>query len=147
MALRGNLRDFTITQLLNLINLAVKTGTLVVEGPSETARIAFRDGKLAYAELGPKMVVSPPSCIMPRNSPLANTNPSGRTLPTFPTRNWACCLLTPVTFPRMIFSPICSSILRILSNDCSLGWKAFFILIIISSHLRTVSASGWILKT
>lgn len=52
MALRGNLRDFTITQLLNLINLARKTGTLVVEGPSETARIAFRDGKLAYAQVG-----------------------------------------------------------------------------------------------
>jgi hypothetical protein len=52
MALRGNLRDFTITQLLNLINLASKTGTLVVEGPSETAKVAFRGGKLAYAEIG-----------------------------------------------------------------------------------------------
>jgi hypothetical protein len=51
MALRGNLRDFTITQLLNLINLAHKTGTLVVEGPSETARVAFREGKLAYAQV------------------------------------------------------------------------------------------------
>ncbi|HEX7621527.1 MAG TPA: DUF4388 domain-containing protein [Anaerolineales bacterium] len=51
MALRGNLRDFTITQLLNLIKLANKTGTLVVEGPSETARVAFRDGKLAYAQI------------------------------------------------------------------------------------------------
>ncbi|HTX92746.1 MAG TPA: DUF4388 domain-containing protein [Anaerolineales bacterium] len=52
MALRGNLRDFSITQLLNLINLANKTGTLVVEGPSETAKVAFRDGKLSYAEIG-----------------------------------------------------------------------------------------------
>jgi hypothetical protein len=52
MALRGNLRDFSITQLLNLINLASKTGTLVVEGPNETAKIVFRDGKLAYAEIG-----------------------------------------------------------------------------------------------
>jgi hypothetical protein len=51
MALRGNLRDFTITQLLNLINLAHKTGTLVVEGPNETAKVAFRDGKLAYAQI------------------------------------------------------------------------------------------------
>jgi len=51
MALRGNLRDFTITQLLNLINLANKTGTLVVEGPSETAKVTFRDGKLAYAQI------------------------------------------------------------------------------------------------
>jgi hypothetical protein len=51
MALRGNLRDFTISQLLNLINLANKTGTLVVEGPSETVEVAFRDGKLAYAQI------------------------------------------------------------------------------------------------
>jgi hypothetical protein len=52
MALRGNLRDFTITQLLNLINLASKTGTLVLDGPSEQAHISFREGKLAYAQLG-----------------------------------------------------------------------------------------------
>ena len=50
MALRGNLRDFTISQLLNLINLAQKTGTLIVEGPSETAKVFFREGKLAYAQ-------------------------------------------------------------------------------------------------
>ena len=52
MALRGNLRDFTITQLLNLINLAHKTGTLVIDGPSEQAYVSFRDGKLAYARVG-----------------------------------------------------------------------------------------------
>lgn len=52
MALRGNLRDFTVTQLLNLINLARKTGTLVVDGPSEQAHVAFREGKLAYARIG-----------------------------------------------------------------------------------------------
>jgi hypothetical protein len=52
MALRGNLRDFTVTQLLNLINLAQKTGTLVVDGPNEQAHIAFREGKLAYARIG-----------------------------------------------------------------------------------------------
>ena len=52
MALRGNLRDFTVTQLLNLINLASKTGTLVVDGASEQAYISFRDGKLAYARIG-----------------------------------------------------------------------------------------------
>ncbi len=51
MALKGNLRDFSITQLLNLINLAQKTGDLVVEGPGEIARVTFRDGKLAYARL------------------------------------------------------------------------------------------------
>jgi hypothetical protein len=52
MALKGNLRDFSITQLLNLVNLAKKTGQLVIEGPSETARITFKQGKLAYAQLG-----------------------------------------------------------------------------------------------
>ncbi|MCC6498656.1 MAG: DUF4388 domain-containing protein [Anaerolineales bacterium] len=52
MALRGNLRDFTITQLLNLINLARKTGTLVVDGPSEQAYVSFREGKLAYTRVG-----------------------------------------------------------------------------------------------
>ncbi|MFO7586118.1 MAG: DUF4388 domain-containing protein [Anaerolineales bacterium] len=52
MALRGNLRDFTVTQLLNLINLAHKTGALVIEGPNEVARIFFREGKLSYAQIG-----------------------------------------------------------------------------------------------
>ncbi len=52
MALRGNLRDFTITQLLNLINLANKTGTLIVDGPTEQAQAAFRDGKLSYVRIG-----------------------------------------------------------------------------------------------
>lgn len=51
MALKGNLSDFSFTQLLNLINLAKKTGTLVLENPKETAWISFRDGKLAYAQI------------------------------------------------------------------------------------------------
>jgi hypothetical protein len=52
MALKGNLRDFSITQLLNLVNLARKTGQLVIEGPGEVARVVFREGKLAYAHIG-----------------------------------------------------------------------------------------------
>lgn len=52
MALKGNLRDFTITQLLNLINLARKTGTLFIEGSRENISLSFRDGKLAYAIAG-----------------------------------------------------------------------------------------------
>ena len=51
MALKGNLRDFTITQLLNLINLARKTGTLVIDGANESASVAFSDGKLTFAEM------------------------------------------------------------------------------------------------
>jgi hypothetical protein len=52
MALRGNLRDFSVTQLLNLINLAKKNGTLIVEGPNDKAHISFREGKLAFAQIG-----------------------------------------------------------------------------------------------
>lgn len=52
MALKGNLRDFTITQLLNLINIAQKTGTLVVEGQDEAIKVSFREGKLTYAQIG-----------------------------------------------------------------------------------------------
>jgi hypothetical protein len=50
MALKGNLRDFSFTQLLNLINLARKTGTLIMEGTGEVARVVFAEGKLAYAQ-------------------------------------------------------------------------------------------------
>jgi Domain of unknown function (DUF4388) len=52
MPLRGNLRDFSTTQLLNLINLARKTGMLTIEGPNESARMAFREGKLVFAQVG-----------------------------------------------------------------------------------------------
>jgi hypothetical protein len=52
MALKGNLRDFTITQLLNLVNLARKTGSLIIEGPTDNAIVSFREGKLAYAHIG-----------------------------------------------------------------------------------------------
>jgi len=52
MALKGNLRDFSITQLLNLINLARKTGTLVVEGQTSKVWVSFREGRLAYAQDG-----------------------------------------------------------------------------------------------
>jgi hypothetical protein len=52
MALKGNLRDFSVTQLFNLINLAGKTGTLTIEGPSEAAWVSFREGKLIHAQLG-----------------------------------------------------------------------------------------------
>jgi predicted DNA-binding transcriptional regulator len=52
MALKGNLRDFTISQLFNLINLARKTGTLIVESSNEKVTVSFREGKLAYARTG-----------------------------------------------------------------------------------------------
>ncbi|MCS6907560.1 MAG: DUF4388 domain-containing protein [Anaerolineales bacterium] len=52
MALRGNLKDFGLNQLLNLIHLAKKTGTLFLEGPRTKAWLAFREGKLAYGQYG-----------------------------------------------------------------------------------------------
>lgn len=52
MALKGNLRDFSTTQLLNLINLARKTGTLTIQSNGEVAHMSFREGKLIYAHVG-----------------------------------------------------------------------------------------------
>jgi hypothetical protein len=52
MALKGNLRDFSLHQLLNLINLAHKTGALTVRndlGRNQFAYLFFREGKLIYA--------------------------------------------------------------------------------------------------
>ena len=51
MALKGNLRDFSTTQLLNLINLAHKTGTLTIGTRDTKARLCFREGKLIYATM------------------------------------------------------------------------------------------------
>ncbi len=52
MALKGNLREFSFAQLLNLINLAKKTGVLYIEGTNQHIELFFRDGKLAYALTG-----------------------------------------------------------------------------------------------
>lgn len=68
MPLQGNIRDFSTTQLLNLINLAGKTGMLTIfEGiltgekdamqqdkmapGKERANVAFKSGKLVYAAM------------------------------------------------------------------------------------------------
>ncbi|MEE9617714.1 MAG: DUF4388 domain-containing protein [Anaerolineae bacterium] len=51
MALKGNLRDFNATQLLNLINLARKTGTLAIDTRETQSRLCFKEGKLVYATL------------------------------------------------------------------------------------------------
>jgi hypothetical protein len=52
MAIKGNLHDFTLTQLLNLITIAKKSGTLVVERSNEAVEVFFSNGKLAYAHSG-----------------------------------------------------------------------------------------------
>jgi hypothetical protein len=51
MALKGNLKDFSTTQLLNLIHLARKTGTLTIQVPSGVTTLFFREGKLVYATM------------------------------------------------------------------------------------------------
>jgi hypothetical protein len=48
MALQGNLRDFSITQLLNLVHLARKTGALTLQKDPVTTALFFREGKLVY---------------------------------------------------------------------------------------------------
>ena len=48
MALKGNLRDFSITQLLNLIHLARKTGSLTLEVEPGVTTLFFREGKLVH---------------------------------------------------------------------------------------------------
>jgi hypothetical protein len=49
MALKGNLRDFSTTQLFNLISLARKTGTLTIDTREAQAQLCFKEGRLIYA--------------------------------------------------------------------------------------------------
>lgn len=49
MALKGNLKDFSTTQLLNLVNMAKKTGKLTVGGQDQDALLFFKEGRLIHA--------------------------------------------------------------------------------------------------
>jgi hypothetical protein len=49
MALKGNLKDFSTTQLLNLVNLSRKTGKLTVKKEGGHAFLYFREGRLIHA--------------------------------------------------------------------------------------------------
>ncbi len=53
MALKGNLKDVGLNQLLNLIYLAHKTGALTIQhdGGGTAARLFFREGKLIQAAM------------------------------------------------------------------------------------------------
>lgn len=51
MALRGNLRDFSLTQLLNLVSLAKKTGALTLGEGNGQATVYFREGMLVHLSL------------------------------------------------------------------------------------------------
>jgi hypothetical protein len=50
MALKGNLKDFSTTQLLNLVHLARKTGALTIQVQPGGTTLFFREGKLIYAQ-------------------------------------------------------------------------------------------------
>jgi hypothetical protein len=49
MALKGRLQDFGTTQLLNLVHLARKTGSLQMQRDSRASELFFREGKLVHA--------------------------------------------------------------------------------------------------
>lgn len=48
MALKGSLKDFTLTQLLNLVRLAHKTGSLNIDEGRGPLRIYCQDGRLTH---------------------------------------------------------------------------------------------------
>jgi hypothetical protein len=50
MALKGNLTDFPIIQIMNLINLARKSGSLVIQHEGKHSVLSFKTGKLVYAQ-------------------------------------------------------------------------------------------------
>ena len=55
MPLKGELRDFSVTQLLNLINLAGKTGTLTIYQATKTGQMENVNGsKRERIEAGPE---------------------------------------------------------------------------------------------
>ncbi len=51
MALKGRLRDISLTQLLNLIRLARKTGALTINGRDGRVELYFKEGKVIHASL------------------------------------------------------------------------------------------------
>jgi len=53
MALKGNLRDVGLTQLLNLVYLAHKTGALTIQGDQGegTVHLYFKEGRLIHASM------------------------------------------------------------------------------------------------
>ena len=49
MALEGNLKDFSLTDMFRLLASGAKTGTLHVESSEGTGVVCFRDGQILYA--------------------------------------------------------------------------------------------------
>lgn len=49
--MKGNLKDFSGTEILHLVSLAEKSGTLGVKHRGTNARLSFEKGKLVYAQV------------------------------------------------------------------------------------------------
>ena len=54
MALEGTLRDFSLSDILQLIALQRKTGLLTLRSPDDTVILGFDEGKLISAESSAK---------------------------------------------------------------------------------------------
>lgn len=65
MILAGRLTDWSVLDLLQIMRITGKTGSLEVEGSRRRGVIYFRDGEIVHAELVP----SPPSQVPPHASP------------------------------------------------------------------------------
>ncbi|NTU70602.1 MAG: DUF4388 domain-containing protein [Coriobacteriia bacterium] len=52
MALEGNLKDFSLSDMFRLLASGAKTGTLHVDGPDGEGIVCFRAGEISYAESG-----------------------------------------------------------------------------------------------
>ncbi|MRR13242.1 DUF4388 domain-containing protein, partial [bacterium] len=50
MALRGNLRDFSLPDVFQLVQLSGRTGVLRIAGPEAEGSIWFRDGEVLFAQ-------------------------------------------------------------------------------------------------
>ncbi len=50
MALRGNLKDFSLPDVFQLVQLSGKTGVLRIQGPEAEGSIWFRDGDVFFAQ-------------------------------------------------------------------------------------------------
>lgn len=48
MALKGNVKDFNLDEIIRFIALGKKTGSLEIEGPQETASLFFKNGLIYY---------------------------------------------------------------------------------------------------
>ena len=55
MALQGNLEDFDLTDVLQLIHLGKKNGALEIEIEGDRGEIYFENGKVLYAKTTKKM--------------------------------------------------------------------------------------------